>query len=305
MILAAGLTPAWQQILEVDSLQWGAVNRARAAHWCASGKVLNAGRALHSLGADSRTLCVLGGNTGRNMADEFASGGAAARWIETAAPTRVCTTILNQATSETTELVENAAPLTEQELNAFKQAFREESAAADVVILTGSLPQGTPTDYCRRLLSSVTCRVILDIRGPELISVLQLRPFLVKPNRHELAATLGRSIDTKADLLAAMRELNRRGAEWVVVTNGPDEVLASSEEDTFGLQPPTVATVNPIGCGDCLAAGLAVGLVEGRSIEVALRFGMASAAHNAEQLLPSRLDRRRVHILECLIQRAH
>ena len=46
MILAAGLTPAWQQIVEFDGFAVGQVNRARSVHWCASGKVLNVGIAL-------------------------------------------------------------------------------------------------------------------------------------------------------------------------------------------------------------------------------------------------------------------
>lgn len=294
MILAAGLTPAWQQILEFDTFQPGGVNRARAAHWCASGKVLNVGRALHALGADSRTLCVLGGATGRSMAGEFAADGAQARWIETAAPTRICTTILNRETAETTELVQNAAPLSDFELSAFERAFLQDCTSAEMLILTGSLPQGSPVDYYRRLLSQVRCRCILDIRGPELLNVIDLQPFVVKPNRHELAATVQTRIDSAAELLNSMRELNNRGAQWVVVTHGPDEVLATSRETMLRLRPPSVSTVNPIGCGDCLAAGLAVGLVKNRSFEDALKIGIAAAAQNAEQLLPSRLDRQRV-----------
>ena len=98
-----------------------------------------------------------------------------------------------------------------------------------------------------------------------------------------------------------MRDVTRRGAEWVVVTDGPRSVLATSTNQTLRLSPCRVETVNPIACGDCLAAGLAVGLVEGRGIEDALRFGIAAAAHNAEQLLPSRLSRGRISELERLV----
>ena len=48
--------------------------------------------------------------------------------------------------------------------------------------------------------------------------------------------------------------------------------------------------VNPIGCGDCLAAGIAVALSEGADMVDAVRFGMAAAAQNATDLLPARLD---------------
>ena len=62
MILTAGLTPAWQQILLFDSFRQGEVNRAREAHWCTSGKVFNAGIAAHHLDASSRTLAPVGGS---------------------------------------------------------------------------------------------------------------------------------------------------------------------------------------------------------------------------------------------------
>ena len=61
MILSAGLTPAWQQILVFDQVRWGEVNRAREVAWCGSGKVLNAGMAAHHLGGPGLTLAPLGG----------------------------------------------------------------------------------------------------------------------------------------------------------------------------------------------------------------------------------------------------
>ncbi|HJT78477.1 MAG TPA: PfkB family carbohydrate kinase, partial [Gemmataceae bacterium] len=108
MILAAGLTPAWQQVLEFDALAPGQVNRARAAHGCASGKVLNAARALHHLGAPARALTVVGGVPGAQIRDDFARLGIAARWVEGAVPTRVCTTILDGSRHAATELVPEA-----------------------------------------------------------------------------------------------------------------------------------------------------------------------------------------------------
>ena len=45
MILTAGLTPAFQQILVFDQFTPGTVTRARTVHWCASGTGLNAARA--------------------------------------------------------------------------------------------------------------------------------------------------------------------------------------------------------------------------------------------------------------------
>ena len=89
-----------------------------------------------------------------------------------------------------------------------------------------------------------------------------------------------------------MRELNRRGAQWVVVTQGAKAVWVSSSERVYRLTPPRIAeVVNPIGCGDCLAAGIAWATRRGDSIVDAVRLGIGrSAVDNLRQLLPCRLD---------------
>ena len=99
MILAAGLTPAWQQVLVFDAFTPGAVNRARQVHWCASGKVLNVARALHQLGGRSKALAPVGGTLGQVIPRDFDRLGIAARWVEVGHPTRVCTTTWARAAS--------------------------------------------------------------------------------------------------------------------------------------------------------------------------------------------------------------
>src|SRR5262245_51767945 len=190
MILAAGLSPAWQQVLRFDSFTPGTVNRAAEVHWCASGKVLNAARALYHLGGPCRALTVIGGPAGDALRNDFAQLGVPARWVEVAAPTRVCTTIVDTARHTSTELVENAHGLTATELDAFLTAYSQEVSGARVVVLIGSLPPWTPARLFRDLLERTTAPVVLDARGEELLQALPARPFLVKPNREELAGTV-------------------------------------------------------------------------------------------------------------------
>ncbi|HEV3138440.1 MAG TPA: PfkB family carbohydrate kinase, partial [Pirellulales bacterium] len=52
--------------------------------------------------------------------------------------------------------------------------------------------------------------------------------------------------------------------------------------------------VNPIGSGDCLAAGIGWGLARGMEPLAAIRLGIAAAAENVQQLLPARLDPEKV-----------
>lgn len=297
VIIAAGLTPAWQQVVTLSELRPGEVNRAHSVNWCASGKVLNVGSALHHLGAASKTVSLFGGETGRLMQRDFQQLGIPTAWIETQVPSRICTTILDENSSTTTELVENAKPVSADELDQFAETFAVTAQTADWAVLAGSLPQQTPADYYRRLMESTSAHVVLDVRGAELKACLPLNPFLVKPNREELGHTFGQEILTDADLLAAMQELRRLGAQRVIVSQGPGEVWLVNDAGLVRFRPPKIKTINPIGCGDCLAAGITVALQEGRHEVEAVRFGIAAAAENARQLLTARLDRERVNLL--------
>jgi 1-phosphofructokinase family hexose kinase len=318
-ILAAGLSPAWQQILVFDEFSPGEVNRAWEVHWCGSGKVLNVGIALTRMATSdnrgtSRILSVIGTRARAAIDLEFAQLGVDCRWIETTVETRICTTIVDRSIGRTTELVENARPLTTDEVARFGQAFTEEARDADVVVLTGSLPhvvaslrdaqarlgETRPRDaFYRELLQATRARAILDIRGRELLAALESRPFCVKPNRDELSATLGRALASDDELHTAMRELNERGAEWVVVTHGADAVWASHGEKLYKFLPPRIqSVVNPIGSGDCLAAGIAWATASGKDMIEAIQFGIAAACDNVGQLLPARIDARRIAELQ-------
>lgn len=296
MIVVAGLTPAWQQILRFERLGLGEVNRAAETHWCASGKVLNVAVAATRLGGDCRTICPVGGPPREAFDQECEELDVAVDWIVTREPTRVCTTIIDSAAGRTTELVENARALHPNELRAFHEAYRCAAAEASVAVLTGSLPAETPTSFYRELAEHTSGRIIIDARGPELLAMLEgpRKPTIVKPNREELGKTVGRTIADDAHLHAAMRTMNGLGAEWVVVSAGPDAVWASTERELWKLSPPRVEqVVNPIGCGDCLAAGIAVALDRGAAVIDAIRYGIAAAVDNLGSLVPARVDRRK------------
>jgi 1-phosphofructokinase family hexose kinase len=291
LILSAGLTPAWQQILVFDRLTPGEVNRAKDAVWCGSGKVLNAGLAAHHLGGPTITLAPLGGPPLLEIEREFAEMGMPRRWIRTEAATRVCTTLLDHSKGQITELVENGRPLSDGELREYLDAYCEEAARSDVAVIVGSLPAETPASYYRELVAATPCPAVLDFRGEGLTSVLDLKPFVVKPNREELGHTVGRELDDDAALVKAMRELNRRGAQWVVITEGAKPVWVSSAEHIYRLVPPRIENVvNPIGCGDSLAAGIAWATRRGDSIVDAVRLGIGAAGDNLGKLLPCRLE---------------
>jgi len=310
VILAAGLTPAWQYVLVFNDLRMGEVNRARESRWFASGKAVNVALAAHSLGADGRLVSFLGGASGAALAEDFEATGAEAEWVTSSTPTRVCTTLIHTAAAQTTELVENSPPVSPQELARYSKAFSATASRADVIVLSGSLPTDTPRSFYRDLLTKAVdtpalrasdgqpARLVFDFRGPELMECLSFRPFLVKPNREELAATVGRPLEDDASLLQAMRDLNHGGAKWVLVTSGGEPAWLTSADQAWRVRPPGgIEVVNPIGCGDSVAAGVAVGLAEHLPIHDCVSLGFGAAAANLERMECARFDSERARAL--------
>jgi 1-phosphofructokinase family hexose kinase len=299
MILSAGLTPAWQQIMVFNALEPGQVNRADEVRRCASGKAINAALAVAHLGEAESSLLLTpsGGSHGREMETDLARVGLPFQAVATEASTRVCTTLIDRATGEVTELVENGEPLSVEALQRYREAFVERAAEAEVAIVTGSLPRGCPIDYYDALLETEACPVVCDFRGPGLMQILPRRPLLVKPNYQELRQTLQCELESEEDLLSGMRVLNRKGAQWVLITRGGEGAWLSSEQAAYRLEPvpiPAKEIVNPIGCGDAVTGGFAWAMAEGREALEAAKIGLAAAAGNLRQLLPCRLDRAEV-----------
>jgi len=194
-----------------------------------------------------------------------------------------------------TELVEDGRPMSTGELDRFVEAYAEEAARAKVVVLIGSLPVGTPDDFYRRLMQETSCPAIIDARCEPLLRTLDHTPFLVKPNREELGHTVGRVLKGDDELVAAMKDLNSRGARWVLISDGPRPAWLTSKTETFRFHPPKIDdVVNPIACGDAMAAGIAWAVREGSDMIDAVKLGIAAACDNLTQLLPCRLDLGRI-----------
>ena len=298
MILVAGLTPAWQQIALHNSIELGEINRASQVYWKPSGKVLNVALGLHALcehSQDLQVLCAVGGITGAAIRHAFERESIPTTWIETEGATRVCSTMIEQDdrghSVRITELVENASPMSPKELHDFQNTFHQLAQQATCVVLAGSLPLGTPKDFYRGLLLKVPhdATVLLDARNEELRFCMDRLPFLVKPNKEELQQTLHCEIQSESELIDAMLRLNRRGAIYVLVTDGANRVYLTSSDEVWSFLPLQSQVVNPIGCGDSLAAGLSWSLSQGMNVIESVKVGMAAASQNVESIFPAAL----------------
>jgi tagatose 6-phosphate kinase len=159
--------------------------------------------------------------------------------------------------------------------------------------MSGTLTPGGPVDFYRRCTQwgrEAGALAIVDTQGPVLIEALKAGPGLVKPNRAELAATVGHTLDDDSEVISAMTELHAKGAQRVVVTAGKEPTLASDGQAVWRIRTPRISPVNPIGSGDAFTAGLAWRLVRGDDLGEAGRWAAAAGAANALTTMTGEVD---------------
>jgi tagatose 6-phosphate kinase len=282
MHLCLGTTPTVQQTMIFERVLPDEVNRAIEVRRASAGKPINVARVLHTLG-EAATVCVpLGGDTGRFIREELTANGVDHDSVESSNPTRTCVTVIDRKDGTVTELVEEHAAIgagVRSELLAKLKAYLPKCRS---LVLSGKLAPGAGDDFyaecCRAAPAGLP--IVLDARGEALLRALPLHPLIVKPNRAELAGTLGIDISDDASLRRAVIELVGRGAQWVIITMGKGGAIASDGKSFWRIPAIEVAAISAIGSGDAFSAGLASGIVAGRDVPGACLLAAACAAAN-------------------------
>jgi len=122
---------------------------------------------------------------------------------------------------------------------------------------------------------------ILDSHGPELALGLEAAPYMVKPNVAETEELVGHALDTDEAKWEAIEFLHERGVELVVLSLGKNGAFVSRGQERFHAIPPVIKEVNPVGSGDALVAGFAIGLLEDMPLHDMARLAIAAGTANS------------------------
>lgn len=286
-VLCVGLTPGLQEIRQHARLVLGEVNRAIAVTHSAAGKSVNTAHVLRTLGGPALATGFIGGDTGDRILADLDRWRVRHDFVRVPQRTRVCVTLLDQATGTTTELVEESALPPRPAWAAFWRRYTQLTARASLVVISGALMPGAPATTYRRLARWARgVPVVIDSQKDPLRSVLTERPLVAKLNVTELANTLGRSLRSESAILRGARELLAAGAQNVVLTNGAAGAWLITTTATWHYQPPRLQAVNPIGSGDAVTAGIAFGLWKQQPLPQAVQLGVACGSANALTLAP-------------------
>jgi len=294
VILCIGTTPAVQRVMVFPKLVVDAVNRAATTLDGAAGKSVNVAKVLKSLGEQPMATGFLGGDRGEQIKTLLAAAGIQSDFVSVPARTRQCITVIDQSAGTQTELVEESQPVLEADYRKLAEIIQRHVAKCRAVVMSGTLTPSGPTDFyyqCTKQANQAGSLSIVDGDGPALLEALKANPHLVKPNRAELASTLGCQLPDDTPLMFAMRELSQRGAQRVVVTSGKSPALAFDGQSFWRIFSPTIKAVNPIGSGDAFTAGLVLRLLRGDDLGEACRWAAAAGAANALTLMPGNVLR--------------
>jgi 1-phosphofructokinase/tagatose 6-phosphate kinase len=297
--LAVCLNPTLQKTLVFTAVRTGDVNRCLRSRLDASGKGVNVARVLGELGQSCTHLTHAGGRFRSTFLTLAEASGVTVRAVDSKSNIRFCTTLVELETSQATELVETSERVSETTEARLRRAYLELIKTHRFVIISGTKAAG----YSEQLIPDLVfaaraqhCRVVLDVRGADLVNSLAAKPDLVKPNFAEFVATYEQELTAKpsdADMVAKVEaKISKLSAETgvaFVLTHGERPALVSEKGQSWRQAPERHEVVNPIGSGDAFTAGLASALAHGKTLRDAVTEGHRCGLLNAQQLAPGTL----------------
>lgn len=279
MIITVTLNPAIDKTLKVDKLKPGELNRVREVDIIAGGKGINVARVVHQLGEAVVAMGFIGGDTGKQIDRFLEKEGLARNFTWTEYPTRVNMKILENDDRETE--VNEPGRVLPQDFQVLKNSLKVQLKEASLLVLSGSLPQGVPEDAYNQLMKLANqnkVSVILDTAGKSLKLGLREKPFLIKPNLHEVELLMDKRIDSTAGIYNAVDYFIGKGVRIIVISMGSQGAVFADGDELIWVKVPEVeVSQTTVGAGDSLVAGLAIKLLRKSSLEEMARFATALA----------------------------
>lgn len=282
MILTVTCNPALDCTMVLPAPLAGGVNRAARQTIRCGGKGVNVSAMLRALGLDSTATGFSAGFTGEALEREVRRMGVFPDFVRLKTGlTRVNVKLRGEGETE----VNAPGPAPDEEERSALAAKTAALGDGDVLVLAGTVPHGMPGDWYARLLAPLKNRNVLtvvDAEGDLLRTALPCRPFLVKPNREELAALLGAGMTSLDDVRAGALRVREMGARNVLVSLGPQGSLLADETGAVRYLPaPDGRVRGAVGSGDSMVAGFLAGWLGRHDYAWAQRMGTAAGSATA------------------------
>lgn len=281
MIYTVTFNPAIDYVVRVGEMRPGGVNRADSEEMYFGGKGINVSLVLSELGIRSKALGFTAGFTGQAIEQGISERGVETDFVHLDGGfSRINVKI--KSPDQETELNGQGPDISDA---ALEQLFSKLDAlnGGDTLVLAGSIPKSLPSDIYERILARLdgkNIRCVVDATKELLLNVLKYKPFLIKPNNHELGEMFGAELKTDPEIVEYAKRLREMGAVNVLISMAGDGAILVDEHGEVHKCGVCKGTVrNSVGAGDSMVAGFIAGCEKGYGY--ALKLGTASGGATA------------------------
>lgn len=282
MIYTITFNPALDYIVSVDDFQLGMTNRTAQELMLPGGKGINVSMVLKNLGYESTALGFTAGFTGEEIRRRVAETGCRAEFIDI--PEGMSRINVKLKSVDGTEINGMGPDIDRDSLEKLLSRL-DRLENGDVLVLAGSIPHSLPGSIYKDImirLEKKKIMIVVDATGELLVQVLEHKPFLIKPNNHEMGEIFGVKLKTKQEVIPYAKKMQEMGAVNVLVSlAGEGAVLAAADGKVYESEVPKGKLVNAVGAGDSMVAGFLAGYLEHRDYGQAFRMGVATGSASA------------------------
>ena len=285
MIYTVTFNPAIDYIIRLDKLTTGAINRVTYEQVLGGGKGVNVSIVLGNLGHKSTATGFLAGFTGDEIVRQLRDFNAADDFVKLDEGfSRINVKIKAEVGGET-EINGQGPKISEAKREELFKKL-EQLGEGDTLILSGSIPKTLPDDMYEQTLARIQgkgIRFVVDAEKGLLLKVLKFKPWLIKPNNHELGDMFGVKLKTDEEIIAHAKKLQDMGAQNVLISMAGDgAILLTAEGKAYKSEAPKGTLVNSVGAGDSMVAGFVAGYIESNGdYERAFKMGLCTGSASA------------------------
>lgn len=281
MVYTVTFNPAIDYVVHTDEMRLGEVNRSSSEEMYFGGKGINVSIVLNELGTPSIALGFTAGFTGEAIENGIKAMGIKSDFVRLkTGNSRINVKI---KAGEETELNGQGPHIDNEALEALFVKL-DKLSDGDTLVLAGSIPSSLPSDIYERImqrLSDRKIRTVVDATNDLLLNVLKYKPFLIKPNNHELGEMFGVTLSEDEEIERYARKLKDMGAINVLISMAGDGAMLIDENGKCHRCGVCKGKVrNSVGAGDSMVAGFLTGAQNG-DYEYALKLGTAAGGATA------------------------
>lgn len=278
MIVTLTLNPAIDKNTSVEKLVAEQKLRCTEMTMEAGGGGINVSKAIAILGGETRAIFPCGGVNGKLLSELLVNDLVQTIPIPIKHNTRESIVVTETSTNKEYKFIVPGPPLAAKELATIKSVIRDLQNVS-FLICSGSVPPHVPANYLAEIASIAKVKgikFIVDTSGSALKKALSQGVYLMKPNMTELNFLAGTNYLEAHEIEQAVDKIISFGkCEIIIVSRGPSGAMLATKKIKKRFSAPMVKKLSTVGAGDSMLAGIVWMLEQSKSLEEAVRFGIA------------------------------